>query len=125
MLGISKLFVICLTLGIQQNCQTKNYGSVQDDFRGGQVEYSKIFKHSLVYPDSLMSNNISGRIYYEFEVDTSGFVINTVILKSPHLLFSKEIKQKAKLTNGYWKPRYKNGKKVNYFISDRLYFELR
>ena len=115
------IFIICSG----QKCKDDIYGSVKENYSGGIIAFSQNFKFKNEYPPSLKKDKIVGHVAFKIEIDTNENIKNFTILSSPHELMSKEVEKNITLTNGKWLPKYINSKKVNYFIGQNVYFELR
>ena len=120
------LFGLLFFLG---QCQSQHltaplYGKIDENFKVGKKEYSKVFKNKIIYPEQLKEKKITGNVYFEIEIDTIGNISKFTILKGINSLMDGEVEKKIFLTNGRWIPLIKNEKKVNFTISDNVYFEL-
>jgi len=100
-------------------------GTIEENFVGGKAEYYKVFNRHLEYPKQLKRDNIDGFIFFELQIDTSGYIVDFKVIRSVDALMDKEIEKKIYLTDGKWKIMTENGRKVNYRIIDKVYFELR
>ena len=100
-------------------------GSVQDYFIGSHAEFYNVFRSKVNYPYSLRADKVTGIVFFELEIDTTGHIILAKILRGVHPLLDQEVENKIWLTDGKWKPFVDNGRKINYRIIDNVYFELR
>lgn len=127
---MDKLFIILsLIINSLGQCQTIpskiQSGSIDDNFIGGRTEFYNVFKSKLQYPEELKDEKITGSVYFEIEIDTSGVIVDFNIIKGVTPLMDQEVEKKIYLTNGKWGAVIRNGKKVNYRIVEKVYFELR
>jgi protein TonB len=101
------------------------FGSIEENFIGGKLEFTKVFRNNIEYPDSLKKQKIFGLVFYEFEIDTAGHIIDVKILRGVHPFLDEQVRSAIYVTNGRWKPMIINEKATNYRISNNFYFELR
>ena len=118
-------FILSALLPCHSQTSPMPGGSIEENFVGGRSEYYNVFKSKLQYPSQLKQDTIVGIVYFEIEIDTGGFIVEFKILRGVTPLMDEEVENKIYLTNGKWSPVFKKGRKVNYRIVDRVYFELR
>lgn len=83
-----------------------------ENFPGGTEGLKKFMRENICYPEELSKNNITGRVYIIFDIDTTGQVYNVKIKKGlhkePDSLCIEAVKRMPR-----WKVTAKNkGKKV-------------
>lgn len=123
---IALLLLITSSLG---HCQTKveqiPLGSIEDNFIGGRIGYHNVFLNYVDYPKVLKKDGIVGTVYYMVQIDTSGCITDLEILRGVSPLMDAEVQKEIYITEGHWKPLWREERKVNYRIVERVYFELR
>jgi TonB family protein len=82
------------------------------EYPGGMENLYKLIEDSLRYPPSAKKDQIGGKIYVQFVVDTNGNAIDVHILRGLREDLDTEAVRLVSLLNG-WKPATLNGKKVN------------
>ena len=123
------LIILSVLLNTLGQCQTKSdeipWGTVKENFIGGQSEFYNVFNTKVKYPESLKKDGVVGTVYFEIEIDTTGNISNFKILRGVAPLMDKEVEEKIYLTNDKWKPLMIEGKKSKYKLTEKVYFELR
>ncbi len=127
MKNLFAIFLSILVTASLANSQTipTFAGTIEECFIGGNTEFYNIFHSKLKYPESLRREKVTGIVFYEIEIDTTGHILWVKILRGVTPLMDQEVESKIWLTDGKWKPFLDNGMKVNYRIIDKVYFELR
>ncbi len=82
------------------------------EFNGGIKEFNKFIETNLKMPNDLVKNKIDGKVYIQFDIDTTGSISNIKVVKDIGHNSSDEAIRVIKLTNGLWKPAIYMNKKV-------------
>ena len=92
------LVVLSLLLSSLSQCQNPSLqlptASVADNFIGGRPEYYNVFMTKIEYPEQLYKDKITGTVYFEIEIDTSGQIVNFRIQKGVSPLMNQEVEKK-------------------------------
>ncbi|MGB0882403.1 MAG: energy transducer TonB [Vicingaceae bacterium] len=93
------------------------------EYPGGSREMIKFIQKNVQYPDSAREENIQGKVYLTFVVDTTGKLDDISVIKSVHPSLDKEairvIKKMPK-----WKPGTQKGKPVRVKFNLPINFKL-
>ena len=81
------------------------------EYPGGSREMIKFIQTNVHYPDSARDQEIQGKVYVTFVVDTTGNVIDVSIIRGVHPLLDKEALRVVKAMPK-WKPATQKGKPV-------------
>lgn len=93
------------------------------EFPGGTGNIQKVIKENLKYPDSAIKDSVTGKVFVNFVVDTTGNLINIKILKGVREDLDNEALRVVGLLNG-WTPGIQRGKKVKVAYSLPIHFTL-
>jgi len=87
------------------------------EFSGGILKFKEMIDSNLKYPKAVVTDSIEGKVYVEFDVETSGITSNHKILKGLHKDLDAEALRVARLIK-FSKPAMQGGKpvKVRYTI---------
>lgn len=128
-MGLNSIIFICSLFSLAPTCKSQKaeipIGEIETQYNGGMKQYMIDFRSNVKYPMEKRSEGIIGTVYFQFEVDTVGNVVNFLIRRGVDPVLDQEVASKIELTNGKWKPLYLNGERSNYIIRDKIYFELR
>jgi TonB family protein len=91
---------------------------VNPKYKGGESNFGIFLQMNLKYPALAKRNNIQGKAYITFVVETDGSVTNAKILKSPNNALGQEALRVINLTSGNWKTGYLLGipEKIPYIV---------
>ena len=87
------------------------FAEIYSDFIGWINALHLFISNNIVYPEQAEINKIQGKSYIYFEIDKSGNVTNTKVIKSSHELLDKEALRVISILPK-WKPASHNGKFV-------------
>jgi TonB family protein len=92
-------------------------------FPGGQSELAKFLSNTIQYPQLAVELNISGKVYVQFVVRTTGEISNVKVVKSVNYLMDAE---SVRVINAMpnWVPGSSNGKPVNTFFNLPINFKI-
>jgi len=91
-------------------------------YKGGYNQLVKLIKDNLTYTIDARKNQISGTIAVKFIVDTSGLVINPVLLNNLGYGLDEEVLRILGLMSGNWEPGYYEQEKVAQYITLPIQF---
>lgn len=80
-------------------------------FSGGMAEFSKYLMTSIKYPADDRKNNIQGKVFVSFVVETDGSLSDVVAMRGPSETLKEEGVRVIK-ASPKWKPGIQNGKPV-------------
>ncbi len=80
-------------------------------FPGGEAALIKYLQNNVKYPNEAVAKGISGRVFVNFIVDTSGMIIDVRIVRSVHPLLDAEALRVIKAMPN-WEAGTQKGKKV-------------
>ncbi|MBI3237572.1 MAG: energy transducer TonB [Flavobacteriia bacterium] len=92
-------------------------------FPGGQSELAKFLSNTIQYPQLAVELNISGKVYVQFVVRTTGEISNVKVVKSVNYLMDAESVRVIKAMPN-WVPGSSNGKPVNTFFNLPISFKM-
>ncbi len=126
---ICALLIICVSqFGFAQEKQETDSVSSQDEiftvveqsaeYPGGDINFQKFLSKNMKYPKEARRNGIEGRVFVEFVIDTTGFIIlNSVnIKKGVHKSIDDEAVRVIKMSPR-WKPGFST--RLNRFVKQR------
>ncbi len=92
-------------------------------FPGGDKELAYFIQRNVIYPPMARENNENGKVYVKFVVDTTGKVMNPVVLKSSGYksLDNEAINVVSKMPA--WEPGIDKGKKVKVSVNVPVTFK--
>jgi periplasmic protein TonB len=93
------------------------------EFPGGTDGLFKVMREHLKYPESARKDNVSGKVFVGFVIDTLGNVTDVKIVRGVRDDLDNEAMRVVKLLNG-WTPGTQNGKKVKVAYSLPINFSL-
>ena len=103
------------------------------EFPGGENAFARYLAKNLEYPALAKENDIQGKVYIQFDIDTAGNVVNTEILakrltgegaeKDDYCLGKCALDVVEK--SPPWKPAMQRGKKVQVRMRIPISFKLR
>ncbi|HET6766299.1 MAG TPA: energy transducer TonB [Chitinophagaceae bacterium] len=94
---------------------------ISAEFPGGDAKLKQYLEKNIEYPDSLAERGINARLVVDFEIDSTGKVVNTAVRNSPDTLFSA-IVQNTFSRMPKWKPAVTNGKPVSVRFEQQVNF---
>ncbi len=94
-----------------QQLDSTGKGDRQSEFPGGHMELMKFVYCNLDLTNANYSKNEKGKVYLQFEIDTTGLPVNVKVLKSPNLDFSEEAIRIINLMPN-WITATQNGKPI-------------
>lgn len=88
------------------------------EFPGGAVKFQEFLAKNMKYPKEARRNGIEGRVFVEFVIDTTGFIIkNSVnVKKGVHNSIDDEAVRVVKMSPR-WKPGFST--RLNRFVKQR------
>jgi len=94
------------------------------EFPGGEASLKKFIAKHLQYPQAAIDEEIKGRVYVHFLIDSDGKVKKAQVVKSIHPLIDQEALRVINLLPN-WKPATQNGRSVSvwYTIPVTFWFE--
>lgn len=92
-------------------------------FPGGQPALMKYLQNNIHYPPQALDLGISGKVYLQFVVSTTGKVSNVRVKRGLNLPMDEESYRVVKAMPD-WTPGYVKGKAVNSYFSLPIYFKL-
>ncbi len=93
-------------------------------FTGGEIALRKFIAGNVKYPKEAMDNDIAGKVYVRFVVDTNGKVQNVEIARGVNALLDAEAIRVVKSLPDFEKPGYQKGKAVNVYYTMPINFQL-
>ena len=102
---------------IEKEVQTngdKVYDKVEEmpEFKGGVDALMTYLGSNIQYPEEAKKENIEGKVFVSFVIDTKGKIHTVETVKAVHPLLDKEAKRVI-TSMPKWKPGKKDGKKVS------------
>jgi len=79
------------------------------EYPGGMIQLRKDIAVAIEYPREARENNISGRVFVQFVIDTAGYVTQPEVVRSVHPLLDNEAIRVVK-TLKQFTPGYQRGK---------------
>lgn len=96
---------------------------VMPEYPGGSDAMTSFIKKNIKYPEIARDNDIKGKVYIEFVINTEGYVTNVQIKKGIGGGCDEEAVRIIKKMP-QWKPGIQNGKPVNVKILLPILFSL-
>jgi TonB family protein len=125
-------FIVALALVVGFGCEQKlNLNDepiffkvdAMPEFPGGVVEMHKYIATSIQYPATARNNEVEGRVYVSFVIDSKGDVANAKIAKGVDPALNKEALRVIE-EMPVWKPGYQQGVPVNVSFTVPINFTL-
>jgi protein TonB len=95
---------------------------VEATYPGGIAVWYKYLTRTMVYPSAAENNNISGRVYIQFVVETDGSTHDYVAISGPGELRKESIRVIKK--SGKWVPATLGGKNVKSYKVQALNYKI-
>ena len=100
-----------------------SFTDISAEFPGGQSALNKFIGENIRYPQQAIELNISGKVFVQFVVRTTGEISNIKVAKGVNLpLDSESVRVVKKMPN--WNPGTINGKPVNMYFNLPINFKL-
>ncbi len=103
-----------------------NYLTLQNsdaEFPGGEEALMKFIKDNLNYPPKAKRNNIQGRIFVNFIIETDGSIIDVQVLRGIGYGCDEEALRVISLMPN-WKPGIQNGNQIRFSYNLPILFKL-
>jgi TonB family protein len=97
---------------------------IMPEYPGGTSELFKFLGNNLKYPERAKEQNIEGKVYVQFTVDSEGNVVDVVILRGIGGGCDEEAMRVVKLMHK-WLPGEQDGKKVSVQYNLPINFKLK
>lgn len=96
-----------------------------DNFKQPHCPYSleKFFSKNIKYPEEGVKNKLEGKVFVKFTIDSTGKVINPIIIRGLGPGFDEEIFRVFQLMPD-WKPGYLDGKPAQFLRVIPIEFSL-
>lgn len=97
---------------------------IMPEYPGGNNAMTKFIQKNVQYPDSAREENIQGKVYLNFVVDTVGKIDSIKVVRGVHPLLDAEAIRVIKLMPD-WKPGLQRGKpiRVKYNLPLKFYLK--
>ena len=94
------------------------------EYPGGESELFKFMGNNIIYPEQAKTENIEGKVYVQFMVDSEGNVVDVSILRGIGGGCDEEAMRVVKLMHN-WIPGEQDGRKVNVQYNLPINFKLK
>lgn len=91
-------------------------------FPGGPKAWHNFLKKNIVYPDSLKSQKIQGKVWLQYIVNTDGRICDLEFLSGNELLKGAALATMRKSPN--WEPAKQGGRSVRAYTKEFIVFRL-
>lgn len=117
----------------ESRCRDTHYDSTRifsiadtmPQYSGGEKALLKFISDNLKYPLEARMNGIRGRVYVRFVIAETGDMESMEIMRGIGSGCDEEALRVIRMTNGHWKPAYRNGKTVKTAFNISLSFNYR
>jgi protein TonB len=96
---------------------------IQPEFPGGEAGLRKFIAQHLIYPPDAIEQQIEGKVFVRFIINSKGKVIQPKIIRSVDSLLDKEALRIINMLPA-WKPGMNNGKALNVSYTVPVTFRL-
>lgn len=99
------------------------YATIPATYKKGMPAFYAFISENIVYPKSLVNENIQGAVVVRFVVDTKGKVSDVWVIKSVHPEMDKEAMRVIKML-GKFTPAKLKGKKIPVYFTLPIKFRI-
>lgn len=93
-------------------------------FTGGEIALRRFIAENVKYPEKAKKNDVQGKVFVHFVVDTNGKIQNVKIARGVNALLDAEAVRVIKSLPNFEKPGYQRGKAVNVYYTVPINFQL-